>query len=242
MILATIVLLADLRIASVTPSKPTLTTDETFTVAVKVRNARTEEAKDVKVTIGVNALSYLKTIAAPKGWTCENGSVFGYGLSCTTPSFGGGAEADLTMTLASPQHSAMTYRVGGIVQSATEDGSGPNARAEQGIGIEATDENAELSIIATTEANQVNVEVKNAGPKDAHDVTVAITEAKQLEFKASGSGWKCKGTACTRPLLKAGATASLKVAAVPQAALSLRVRAEKNRESAKDNAAKVTLP
>ena len=58
MTLAAILLLADLRIASVIPSKPTLTTDETFSVAVKVRNARDEEAKDVKVTIGVNALSF----------------------------------------------------------------------------------------------------------------------------------------------------------------------------------------
>ena len=123
-----------------------------------------------------------------------------------------------------------------------EDGSGPDARAEQGIGIEATESNAELSITATTEANQVNVEVKNAGPKDAKDVTVVISEAKKLELKASGSGWKCKDGVCTRPALKAGMTASLKVAAVPQASLSLRVRAEKNRESAKDNAAKVTLP
>ena len=242
MTLAAILLLADLRIASVIPSKPTLTTDETFSVAVKVRNARDEEAKDVKVTIGVNALSYLKSISAPQGWTCESGSTFGYGLSCTTPSFAGKAEAELTMTLASPQHSAMTYRVGGLIQSATEDGSGPDARAEQGIGIEATESNAELSITATTEANQVNVEVKNAGPKDAKDVTVVISEAKKLELKASGSGWKCRDGVCTRPALKAGMTASLKVAAVPQASLSLRVRAEKNRESAKDNAARVTLP
>jgi len=242
MTLAALLLLADLQIASVTPSKPTLTTDETFTVAVKVRNAAAEEAKDVKVTIGVNALSYLKTITAPKGWTCEEGSSFGYALACTTPSFAANAEADLTMTLASPQHSAMTYRVGGLVQSATEDGSGPEARREQGIGIEATQSNAELSITAKTEANQVKVEVKNAGPHDAKDVTVVLSEAKHLEFKASGSGWKCKGGVCTRPSMKAGTTASLKIAAVPQASFSMRVRAEKNRESAKDNAAKAALP
>jgi Domain of unknown function DUF11 len=237
MTLATLLLLADLQIASVKPVKPALTTDETFTVAVKVHNSGPEAAKDVKVTLGVNALSYLKSAAAPKGWTCEQGPVFGYALVCTAPSLAPEADAELTLTLASPQHSAMTYRVGGRVQSATGDD-----RKEQAMIIEATKANAELSLTANVEANQVNVEVKNAGPHDAKDVMVVLSEAKKLDFKASGHGWKCNGAVCTRPLLKAGTSASLKVASVAQATLSLRVRAEKNRESAKDNAAKVTLP
>lgn len=243
MTFAALLLLADLEIASVRPVKPSLTTDETFTVAVRVHNRGPEEAKDVKVTVGVNALSYLKTLTAPKGWTCEDGGVFGYALSCTTPALAKDAGAELTMTMASPQHSAMTYRVGGRVQSASEDGDEKNDRLEQGIIIEATQKNAELSLTAAVEANQVNVEVKNAGPHDARDVMVVLSEAKDLDFKASGRGWKCNGAVCTRPLLAAGTSASLKVAAAsPQATISARVRAEQNRESAKDNSAKVTLP
>ena len=242
MTLAALLLLADLEIASVKPVKPTLTTDETFTVAVRVHNRGPEEAKDVKVTVGVNALSYMKGLAAPKGWTCEPGPVFGYALSCTAPSLAADAEAELTMTMASPQHSAMTYRVGGRVQSASTDENGANDRLEQGIPIESTKANAELSLKAATNANQIDVEVKNAGPHDARDVMVVLSEAKNLSFNASGKGWKCNGAVCTRPLLKAGTSASLKVASVAKAAISARVRAEQNRESAKDNAAKVTLP
>lgn len=242
MTLAALLLLADLQIASVTPAKPLVTTDETFTVAVKVHNAGAEEAKDVKVTFGANTLSFFKSIAAPKGWTCEPGFLFGYTLACTTPSLAGEADAELTVTMSSPQHSAMTYRVGGRVQSATEDGTDANDHLERGIGLESTKANAELSLTASTEANQINVEVKNAGPHDAKDVMVALSEAKHLDFKASGQGWKCKDGLCTRPVLKAGTKASLKVAAVPHATISMRVRAEKNHESAKNNAAKVTLP
>lgn len=242
MTLAALLLLADLEIASVTPAKPALTTDETFTVAVKVHNRGPEAAKDVKVTVGVNALSLMKSIAAPKGWTCEQGPVFAYKLTCTAPTLAAEADAEFKATLTSPQHAATTFRVGGLVQSASEDGSGDNDRREQAMVIESTKANAQLSLTAVLEANQASIEVKNAGPHDARDVMVVLSEAKQLDFKASGRGWKCDGAICWRPLMKAGTSASLKVAAVPGATISARVRAEKNRESAKDNAAKITLP
>ena len=234
MTLAALLLLADLEIASVQPAKPAVTTDETFTVAVRVHNRGPEEAKEVKVTVGVNALSYLKELSAPEGWSCENGSVFGYALSCTTPSLAGDAEAELTMTLASPQHTAMTYRPSARVQSASDDGNEENDRVDVGLPIESTKSNAELSLKATPEA----IEIANAGPHDAREVMVVLTGAT----KASGRGWKCEGTICTRPLLKAGTNASLKITATPGATVSARVRAEKNRESAKDNAAKLTVP
>jgi hypothetical protein len=238
MTLAALLLLADLEIASVKPVKPTLTTDETFTVAVRVHNRGPEAAKDVKVTVGVNALSFMKNLSAPKGWTCEEGPIFGYALSCTAPSLAPDADAELTMTMASPQHSAMTYRVGGRVQSSSEDGNEANDRREQGIPIEATEANAELSLKATKESNQTHVEIRNAGPHDAREVMVVFS----APIQASGRGWKCDGTICKRPLLKSGATATLKVNAASKATVSARVRAEKNRESAKDNAANVTLP
>ena len=243
MTLAALLLLADLEIASVQPAKPAVTTDETFTVAVRVHNRGPEEAKDVKVTVGVNALSFLKDLSAPKGWTCEKGSLFGYALSCTTPSLANDAEAELTMTLASPQHTAMTYRPSARVQSSSEDGNEANDRAEQALPIESTEANAELSLTATARENQIDVAVANAGPHDAREVMVVLSEPSQVELKASGRGWKCSGAVCTRATLKAGTSASLKViAASSPATVSARVRAEKNRESAKDNEARVTVP
>ena len=247
MMLATLLLLADLEIASVTPVKNTLTTDETFTVAVQVRNRGPEEAKDVKVTVGVNALSFMQGLTAPNGWTCETGPIYGYALSCTTPSLAPDAEASFTMTMASPQHSAMTYRIRGRVQSSTGDGDETNDTREVAISTIATKTNADLSLTATSEANQMNVEVRNLGPQDARDIMVVLNEANGLPITASGRGWKCSGVICTRPLLKLGATATLKVrTAAPapgtKATVSARVRAESNRESAKNNAAKLTLP
>jgi hypothetical protein len=232
MTLAALLLLADLEIVSVISAKPALTTDETFSVAVKIHNRGPEEAKDVKVTIGANALSYFKSISAPKGWTCEKGQQFGYALACTVPSLASDAEVELTATLASAQHQAMTYRVGGRVQSATKDENDTNDRKQQSLAIEATKDNAELSLTAATEADHVNVEVRNAGPNDAREVMVVLSEA----VNASGRGWKCEGAVCTRPLLKKGTSATLQVDAQ---AIAARVRAEKNRESARDNAVKL---
>ena len=247
MLAATLLLLADLEIAAVTPVKDVVTSDETFRVAVRVHNRGPEAAKDVKVTVGVNALSFMKNVEAPTGWTCEQGPLFGYALACTAPSLAAEAEAEFTMTMASPQHSAMTYRVGGRVESSSEDGTPGNDTLQKGIAIEGTEANAELSLTARTEANRVKLEVLNAGPHDAREVMVVLSEAGHLPLRASGRGWKCDGPLCTLPALKAGTTATLTVAtAAPppdkKAVVSARVRAERNRELAKDNGAKVTLP
>ncbi len=247
MLAATLLLLADLQIASITPVKDVVTPDETFRVSVRVRNRGPEPAKDVKVTVGVNALSFMNSLEAPGGWTCEQGPIFAYALACTAPSLAPDAEVELTMTLASPQHSAMTYRVGGRVESSSEDGTVGNDTLQMGIPIHGTDANAELSLTATTEANRVKVEVRNAGPHDAREVMVVLSAAGHLPLQASGRGWTCDGALCTRPALKAGTTATLTVAtgappAGQKAVVSARVRAERNRESAKDNGATVTLP
>lgn len=247
MLAATLLLLADLEIASLTPVKDVLTTDERFTVAVQVRNRGPEEAKDVKVTLGANTLSFMQGVTAPTGWTCETGPLFAYALSCTTPSLAPEAEANFTVAMASPQHSAITYRIGGRVESSTRDGNDSNDKREKAISIVATETNADLSLNATSEANQMKVEVRNLGPHDAREIMVVLHEANGLPLNASGRGWKCSGVICTRPLLKIGATATLKVrTAAPapgtKATVSARVRAENNRESSKDNAAKLTLP
>lgn len=246
--LAALLLLADLEIASVAPAKDVLTTDELFRVAVRVRNHGPAEAKDVKVKVGVNMLTFMNDLAAPEGWTCEAGPVFGYALSCTTPSLAAEAEAELTVTMATPQHSAMPYRIGASVQSSTEEAVTANNLREKVVAIVSSETNAELSLTAVHEANQVKIEVRNAGPHDAREVMVVVNEANRLAFAASGEGWTCAGGICTLPMLRAGTSSGLAVqtAAAPpgtKATVSARVRADRVREAAiKDNGAKVTVP
>ena len=243
--LATLFLIADLEIVSVTPTKDVLTTDEVFHTAVRVKNRGPEAAKDVKVKLGVNTLTFFADLAAPKGWTCENGPLFGYALTCTTPSLAKDAEAEFTLTMASPQHSAMSYRIGARVESAKDDNAANDVK-EKAVGIVSSETHAELSLTATTEANQVKVQVTNAGPHDARDVMVVLSEENKLALTASGNDWKCDGALCTLPLLRAGTSAALMVqtAAPPagkKAAVSARVRADRIREAViKDNGAKVT--
>lgn len=248
MLAATLLLLADLEIASVAPAKDVVITDEPFRVAVRVKNRGPEEARDVKVKVGANMLTFMNDLAAPQGWTCESGPLFGYALSCTAPSLAPDAEAELTIAMASPQHSAIPYRIGARVESSTEDAAKANNVKETVVGIQSSATNAELSLTAAAAANQVKVEVRNAGPHDARGVMVVLSEEHQLAIQASGRGWKCAGAICTLPLLRAGRSSTLKVAtAAPpagtKATVSARVRADRVREAViKDNAAKVTLP
>ncbi len=241
MIVTALLLLANIEITSVTPSKDVLMTDEPFHVAVHVKNGATE-TKDVKVKLGVNTLSFMNELVAPKGWTCERGARFGYAVSCTTPSLAANAEGDFTLTMAAPQHSAMPYRVGARVES----GDASDVK-EKVLSIVSSKTHAELALTTSVAAKQVKVEIKNAGPDDARDVMVVV-ESSGLAFTASGDGWKCKDAICTRALLRAGTSASFKVvtAAPPdgkQATVSARVRADRIREDViKDNGAKITVP
>lgn len=237
--LATLLLLADLEVTSVAPAKDVLITDELFRVAVRVHNRGPAEAKDVKVKIGVNTLTFMNDLAAPKGWTCEQGPQFGYALACTTPSLAAEAEAEFNVTFATPQHSAMPYRIGASVESATEDAVPANNLKEKVVSVVSSETNAELSLTARAEANQAKIEVLNAGPHDAREVMVVLNEA----FAASGDGWKCEGKLCMLPLLRAGTSATLTVRADAKARVSARVRADRVREAViKDNGVKVTLP
>lgn len=234
MILAALALLADLAV-SVAPAKDVLITDELFRVAVRVHNRGTAEAKDVKLKIGVNTLTYMNELAAPKGWTCENGPVFGYALTCTASTLAAGESAEMNVTFATPQHSAMTYRIGAVVES-KEDSAEVNNKSEKAVAVVSSETNAELSLTITPDAK---IAVHNAGPHDAREVMVVLNEA----FKTSGDGWKCKGKLCTLPLLRAGASSTLTVRADAKATVSARVRADRVREAViKDNGAKVTLP
>lgn len=248
MILATVLLAltADLEIFSVTPAKTEVFTDETFAFSVGVRNNGPATAENVKVNVGTNASSLLRAIVAPPGWTCDaQGPRFGYGFVCTTPSLDAASEAELKVTLAAPQPSAMTYRVGASVSAGSEDPQRPNNRREANLALLVSRTNAELVMAArpAQSAEKVTFDVRNEGPDDARDVLAVVEGAS----KVSGKGWKCvpstTGVVCTRPALKARTTATLDARGADGTKISARVRAEQNHDSKPlDNASSAAAP
>lgn len=235
---------ADLEVFSVIPAKTEVYTDETFAFSVRVRNNGPETAGNVKVNVGTNASSLLRTIVAPPAWTCDaQGPRFGYGFVCTTPTLGAGSEAELKVTLGAPQPSAMTYRVGASVSSKSADPQRTNNRLEANLALLVSRSNAELAMTArpAESSEKVTFDVRNEGPGDAREVLAVVEGAS----KVSGKGWKCvpagTGVACTRPALKAGTTATLDARGADVAKISARVRAEQNHDSKPlDNAASAT--
>lgn len=246
MIVATVLLAlaADLEVFSVTPARTEVFTDETFAFSVRVRNNGPETAGNVKVNVGTNASSLLRTVVAPPAWTCDaQGPRFGYGFVCTTPSLDAGSEAELKVTLGAPQPSAMTYRVGASVSSKSADPERANNRREANLALLVSRTNAELVMTArpSERAAKVTFEVRNDGPDDAREVLAVVEGAS----KVSGKGWKCvpaaTGVVCTRPVLKAGAATTLDARGTDVAKISARVRAEQNHDSKPlDNAASAT--
>ena len=236
MILAALILAltADLEVLSVTPSKPEVQTDETFSFVVRVRNHGPDAAESVKVYSGTNASSLLRTIAAPPEWTCDpQGPRFGYGFACTTPSLPAGAEAELKVTLAAPQPHAVTYRVGAAISAKSTDPKRPGNRLDENLPLRVRQGNAELSMTArpAQDAERITFDARNDGPDDARDVMIVLEGASL----ASGNGWKCApsatGVACTRATFGAKTTSAISARGKSAAKIDARIRAEQNYDS-----------
>ena len=238
-------LTADLEIVSVAPSKTEVRTDETFSFTVRVRNHGPDAAETVKVNSGINASSLLRKIDAPPQWTCDaQGPRFGYGFACTAPSLAAGAEAEFKVTLAAPQPSAMTLRVGATVSAKSTDPKRLGNRRDENLALLVSKTNAELSMTArpATDAERITFDVRNDGPDDARDVTIVLEHATL----ASASGWKCApsatGVVCTRAVFAKGATSSISARGKSAARIEARVRAEQNHDSKPlDSAAKTAV-
>jgi Domain of unknown function DUF11 len=213
-----------LEILSVIPSQQSVHTDETFTFTIRVRNAGPDAAGDVKLRAGANAEALVRSIEGPPEWTCDAaGPRFTSVTTCTAPSLAAGAEAAFTVTLAAPQPSAMTYRVGAALSA-----KGVSAkRLEANMILIPADVNAELSMSAKKlDEERAAFEVHNAGPDEAKDVLVVITGAAL----ASGDGWTCEpaahGVVCTRATLPAKTASMLEARGAASAKMNARVRAE----------------
>lgn len=195
-------------------------TDETFSFTVDVRNEGPDAASDVSVKAGANALSLLLGVDAPKGWTCDLTSPqFGYAVTCTTPSFAAKETAQFKVRLAASQPFAMTYRIGAAATTEGETKASDNL-LEYNMSLVSAKTRAELSMTA----HDLDFDIRNDGPGDAHALTAIFTGAT----KASGEGWQCKANPrsviCTREALKAGETTSITVP--DQTKIEARVRAE----------------
>ena len=231
------ILAALLEILSVLPEKRFVNTDETFTFTVRVRNAGPDAASEVKLRAGANAEALLRSIEGPPEWTCDAaGPRFASATTCTTPSLAPDAQAEFKVTLAAPQPSAMTYRVGAAISA-----KGIRTKVlESNLILIPSDVNAELSMSARKiDEERAAFDVRNDGPDEAKDVLVVIANAAL----AGGDGWKCEptahGVACTRPALSAKTTSTLEARGTASAAMEARVRAEKIHEmQPRDNGAK----
>jgi hypothetical protein len=226
-----------LEVLSVLPAKKFVHTDETFTFTIRVRNAGPDAANEVKLRAGANAEALVRSIEGPPEWTCDAaGPRFTSVTICTTPTLAAGAESAFTVTLAAPQPSAMTYRIGAAISA-----KGVSAkRLEANMVLIPSDVNAELSMSAKTlDEERAAFEVRNDGPDEAKDVLVVITGAAL----ASGDGWTCEpaahGVVCTRPALAKGVASALEARGAASAKMEARVRAEQIHDSqSQDNGAK----
>jgi hypothetical protein len=233
---------ADLEIVSIAPSSPSVMTDETFQFTVRVRNLGPDAAQQVSVAAGVNALSLFRSITGPPAWTCDAPRPwFGYALNCSIATLEPLAEAEFSVILGAPQHTATTYRLSARAATPTADPVNQNDTQQLNMTLRSSPVQAELAMSAVaTEPGRVRLDVRNNGPDAAQELTAVVTGS---EVTVSGSGWNCgaPGThvACTRGTLSAGATAALLVRATdvtkPTVVIESRVRAEKNDDSNRAN-------
>ena len=232
-----VILAALLEILSVLPSKETVRTDETFAFTVRVRNAGPDAAQNVKLRAGSNASALLHGIEGPPEWKCDvTGPRFTSAAVCTIETMPANAEAEFTVTIAAPQPSAMTYRIGAAVSAK---GIAPK-KLEKNLTLTGSASQSELSMtVRKLDEERAAFDVRNDGPNDAKAVLVVIENAAL----ASGEGWSCKptahGVACTRPMMSAGTASTIEARGTSSATMSAQVRAELNlEEQPRDNAAR----
>jgi Domain of unknown function DUF11 len=213
-----------LEILSVLPGKESIRTDETFRFTVRVRNAGDAAAENVRLRAGGNADTLFRSIEGPPEWTCDAaGPRFALAGTCTTESMPAGAEAAFTVTLAAPQPTAVTYRIGATIAAAGI----KTTKLERGLDVDPSEVQAELSMTARRiDGERAAFDVRNDGPGDAANLLVLVSNAAL----ASGDGWTCAPTAagmvCTRLALAPKTTSTLEARGADSAKLEARVRAE----------------
>lgn len=221
MILAALLLAAtaDLYVPEVTASKTAVQYGETFSFTARVTNLGPDAAEEVVVSLGGNTSSLLKSVTAPPGWSCQSTPRYALTLFCTAPSLAANAEAQFTMTLAAPQPSASTFRVGAGIGSSATDPRSRNNSLDQEIALVSPPRTAALHVTGSAASNpvaeggdiRVIYDVRNGGPDDTGNLLVLLSA--EVPFTATGAGWNCTGNTCTRAALRAGTSAPIELRA-----------------------------
>ncbi|HTG47131.1 MAG TPA: DUF11 domain-containing protein [Actinomycetota bacterium] len=181
---------------------------------VSVANAGPARALDVSVADTL-ASGTTFVSASGSGWTCAGPSA-GI-LTCTRASLAAGTTAPpISVVVRAPAHA------GSITNTARVSTSSPDTDPsnDEDAAVTQVTASADLSITKTGPATvdaggslTYAIEVANAGPSPAADVSVVDTQPAGTTFvSASGSGWTCDGQSagvvtCTRASIAAGATA-----------------------------------
>jgi hypothetical protein len=186
---------------------------------------------------GANATGLFRSIEGPAAWKCDTaGPRFALVAACTAAVMPPSAEATFTVTLAAPQPSAIPYRISAAIKAKGV----KTLRREAAIGVTGSAKQTELTITAKkVDEERASFDIRNAGPDEAKDLTVVITNAAL----ASGDGWTCKpsayGVVCTRASLPVDASTTIAARGEATARMEARVRAEQVVEDEwRDNTAK----
>lgn len=241
---------SDLEILSLVPSQQSVVNAETFHYTIHVRNAGPDPAQNVRFAAGANHMAFFRGIVAPEGWTCDsNTPLFGYGLTCVRDVLQSQESAEFVVTLAAPQPTAMTYRISAVISSDTPDAQPGNDRHDLSLSLGASRHIADLSLAAKMDGAMAKLEVRNAGPEEAKELTLIIRhDAASPAIRAKGRGWKCGPDAshvvCTRAALSNNTSAPVEVHAPSGEAVvvTARVRSEKSYDPKRNETATITLP
>ncbi len=205
---------ADLSIsASAAPEPVGAAADLTYTLGVA--NAGPSQATSISVTHNLPAGATLQSATGP-GWVCSGSGP----VTCTLASLGVASSTPISIVVTAPPD-AGTIVASSSVSSATADATTANnsvsttshvfARADLAV-----TQSGAPAAICTGQPITYTLQVSNAGPSTASDVSVTDTlPAGASLVSASGTGWSCSGTTtvtCTRPSLASGAAPAITVA------------------------------
>lgn len=241
---------SDLEILSLVPSQQSVVNAETFHYTVQVRNAGPDPAKNVRFAAGANHMAFFRGIVAPEGWTCDsNTPLFGYALTCSRDVMQSQDSAEFVVTLAAPQPTAMTYRISAVIASDTPDAHPGNDRHDLALALGASSHIVDLSLAAKMDGAVPRLEVRNAGPEEAKELTLMIGhDEASPPIRAEGRGWKCGPEAsyvvCTRATLARNTSSLIEIHAPVSetAVLTARVRSEKSYDPKRNETVTMTLP
>jgi large repetitive protein len=190
---------ADQEIVSAADSPDPVTPGSALTYTVTVRNNGPNPAVNGGVNINLPGAVTRTGESVPAGWTC----VWGFGSTCSTPSFAAGATAVITInttvnaSLASfaDQSISATFTTSGP----TPDPVGGNNSAT--VTTQVDSPQVDLSVSATDTPDPVfpdgnvtyDVAVTNGGPNTASSVNLNVVPNSSLRFVSANvpSGWSC---------------------------------------------------